>query len=378
MISLARKTLIHEWRRFVPVCISVGFSGVLLMIQTALVLGIFGSAAVYINASSADIWVGYPGTQSVNFGRLLGPDVKTRLQMDPDITEVESYQWLDGDWYSPNANSGSVSIYLSGISTRPDAMMFSRILPNKLREKLREPGAVIVDPADLSTLGTQLGGIAWINRQPVHIVGVLKGLRRLGGVNILSSRESALSIAGLKGEEGSTYYLARLRQPEKLNASLMLLSQHDKRFGPYEAWSSDDFASRSQRYWLMDTGAGVAVLFMACLVCLVGAVITSQSLKAVITSYSREYATLNAMGASRLALAKVVVEQSCWIGSAGLIFSAVISVLLLGVAKYYQVPVEINPFAMLSCCLLVAFMVLISSLSVVRSQLRIDPSLLLR
>lgn len=49
MISLARKSLIHEWRRFVPVGLSVGFSGILLIVQVALVLGIFGSAAIYIN-----------------------------------------------------------------------------------------------------------------------------------------------------------------------------------------------------------------------------------------------------------------------------------------------------------------------------------------
>lgn len=40
MIALARKTLIHEWRRFVPSVFAVGFSGVLLAMQAALVLGI--------------------------------------------------------------------------------------------------------------------------------------------------------------------------------------------------------------------------------------------------------------------------------------------------------------------------------------------------
>ncbi len=69
MIPLARKTLVHEWRRFVPAVFAVGFSGLLLMVQAALVLGIFGSAAVYVRASTADLWAGYPGTQSVNFGR---------------------------------------------------------------------------------------------------------------------------------------------------------------------------------------------------------------------------------------------------------------------------------------------------------------------
>ncbi|MDQ8951754.1 ABC transporter permease [Acinetobacter rudis] len=378
MISLARKTLIYEWRRFIPVGLSVGFAGVLLIVQTALVLGIFGSAAIYIKASSADVWVGYPGTQSVNYGRMIDADVKMRLQMDPAIGQVESYQWVDGEWYSPNTEGGSVSVYLSGISTQPQALMFSKLLPEDLRAKLREPGAVIVDPADLNTLGSKLGERAWINQQPVRIVGLLKGLRGLGGVNILSSKESALQIAGLANSEASTYYLARLKQPEQLPELLTRFSQPDKRFGRYEMWSADDFALRSQRYWLLDTGAGVAVLFMAGLVCLVGVMITSQALKTVINSYSREYATLNALGASRRSLAWVVIEQSLWIGAAGLSFAAVVSTLLLNIAKHYQVPVAMTPIAAVACVLLIIVMVLLSSLSAMRSQLRVDPSLLLR
>ncbi|WP_319016817.1 hypothetical protein [Diaphorobacter aerolatus] len=73
MIALARKTLAYEWRRFVPSVFAVGFAGVLLVMQAALVLGIFSTAAIYVSATSADLWVGYPGTQSVNFGRNIGP-----------------------------------------------------------------------------------------------------------------------------------------------------------------------------------------------------------------------------------------------------------------------------------------------------------------
>ena len=97
MIALARKTLIHEWRRFVPSVFAVGFSGVLLAMQAALVLGIVGSAADYVTAASADLWVGYPGTQSVNFGRNIGSDVEMRLRMDPEVEAVEPYVWVDGD-----------------------------------------------------------------------------------------------------------------------------------------------------------------------------------------------------------------------------------------------------------------------------------------
>ena len=64
IVALARKTLLHEWRRFLPAVVAVAFSGLLLLVQAALVLGIFGSAAVYIEASKGDLWIGYPGTRT--------------------------------------------------------------------------------------------------------------------------------------------------------------------------------------------------------------------------------------------------------------------------------------------------------------------------
>ena len=143
MIALARKTLVHEWRRFVPSIFAVGFAGVLLVMQAALVLGIFSSAAIYVNASSADLWVGYPGTQSVNFGRTISPDVEMRLRMDPDIGKVEPYLWVDGDWRAATTSAqapGGVSVYLSGISSSPSALMFDQVLRPWQRALLREPG----------------------------------------------------------------------------------------------------------------------------------------------------------------------------------------------------------------------------------------------
>lgn len=81
MIALARKTLAYEWRRFLPVVLAMCFAGVLLIVQAALVLGIFGTAAIYVKASSADIWAGFPGTQSVNYGHAISADVESHLRM---------------------------------------------------------------------------------------------------------------------------------------------------------------------------------------------------------------------------------------------------------------------------------------------------------
>lgn len=197
MIALARKTLVYEWRRFVPVVLAVGFSGLMLVAQAALVLGIFGTAAIYVKASSADLWVGYPGTQSVNFGQSIDPDVAMRLRMDPDVLDVEPYEWVDGDWRAQASDSGSVSVYLSGVSVSDGAMMFDQLLGADMRARLREPGAVIVDEADLQTLGLNRDvSRAWINGKPVRVVGLLRGLRGLGGVNVLASVDTAREVKG--------------------------------------------------------------------------------------------------------------------------------------------------------------------------------------
>ena len=382
MIALARKTLIHEWRRFVPSVFAVGFSGVLLAMQAALVLGIFGSAAVYVTASSADLWVGYPGTQSVNFGRNIGSDVEMRLRMDPDVATVEPYVWVDGDWRARTPAQGSagggVSVYLSGISAMDQSMMFTKVLTSWQRQLLREPGAVIVDRADLGTLGAQEGSVAWINNHAVKIVAAVDGLRGLGGVNVLASLSTAREIAETTAANGSTYFVARLKPGAKPQEAQVRLSETGSSFGPYEVWTADAFARRSQRYWMLDTGAGAGVLFMAVIVCLVGAIVTSQSLKAVVAGSAREYAVLNALGVSRASLGRVVVEQACWIGGLGFVLAAVTSAVLLSIAASYRVPVALNMAAVLACAILIAVLSLLSGLGAMRSLLRADPATLLR
>lgn len=383
MIALARKTLVHEWRRFVPAVLGVGFAGLLLLVQAALVLGIFGSAALSVTASSGELWAGYPGTQSVNFGRPIAPDIEMRLRSDPAVQDVEPYLWVDGDWHSTIRGSGGVSVYVSGLRTDRGAMVFSRLLPADLRERLLVPGTVIVDRADLAQLGVDVGGRAWINGQPVDVVGALSGLRALGGVNVLASLETARRLetvdrgAAAGAHAGPTYFVARLHDPLQAEAVQARL-RPSRSFGPVEVWTAADFAQRSQLYWMLDTGAGVAVFFMACIVCLVGAVVTSQSLTAVVAASAREYAMLNALGASRGALSRVVLEQAVWIGVAGLLVAAVTGTALLTLAAQYDVPVAMTLPVAAVCALVVSALALVSGLLSVRALLRAEPAMLLR
>jgi len=376
MVALARKTLIYEWRRFLPAMLAVGFAGLLQLLQIALVLGIFGSTSLYITGSSADVWVGYPGTQSVGSGRNIDADVESRILMDPAIQRVEPYIWVDGDWRGPR-DTGGVSVFVSGIDPRPDGLMFSKALPADLRARLAEPDAVVVDRSALDQLGVDIGQTATINGHQVRVVGVSSGLRALGGVNVLCSLDTARAMDDDPADVGPTYLVAKLHDPSQANAVAVRL-RGATAFGPYTTWSAKDFARISVRYWLFDTGAGAGVLFLAGIVFLVGAVITSQTLIAAINGSMREYATLNALGVGVGALRKVVLEQAFWVGALGLLGAGLLGIVLMLLARSQDVPVVLNVPAALACIILVMGLAAVSGLAAMRSMRRADPATLLR
>jgi len=374
MIPLARKTLVHEWRRFLPAMLAVAFSGLLLLMQAALVFGIFGATAVYITASDADLWVGYPGTQSIELGRPIAPRARTALLMDSGVARVEPFAWVDGDWRGP-AGTGGVSVFVSGISTDPDGMIFSDVLTPAQRASLKEPFAVIVDRADLPKLGVPIGGQALINGDLVRIVGVASGIRALGGVNVVASLDTARALDNDTGGTEVAYYVARLKPGANAAAVAARIDAHAH---GYAAWTASSFARRAVLYWMFQTGAGLGVIFLALVVFIVGAIITSQTLMGAIAGSVREYATLHALGVSLGSLRRVVLEQAAWIGVCGLIAGVLLSLGLIGLARLQDVPVELNLPAWVACAALVMGIALVSGAAAVRALRNADPALLLR
>lgn len=375
MVALARKTLVYEWRRYLPASLAVAFSGMLLLVQLALVFGIFDSAAVYINASRGQLWVGYPGTQSIDLGRGIPRDAEMHVLMDPAVAQVEPFQWVNGDWRGSRA-LGSVSVFVSGIDPSPSALVFARAIPPALRARLEEPGAIIVDRADLPKLGIHVGQTGILNGQRVRLIGTTNGLRALGGVNIVASLATARQL-NVGGDSRPAYYVVRLRDPARADAVAAHLDPKGMR-RRYAVWTAATLASRTVHYWLFETGAGLGVVFMSVVVFLVGTVITSQTLMGAVAGSISEYATLNALGASHGALSRVVMEQAGWVGVVGLAGGGVLSALVLALANAQSVPVAITPLGVFACAALVMGITLLSGLLAVRTLRNADPARLLR
>ncbi|MBU6199351.1 MAG: FtsX-like permease family protein [Xanthomonadaceae bacterium] len=377
VVALASKTLFYEWRKFLPAALAVAFSGLLLLMQAALMFGIFDSASVYVNKSAADLWAGYPGTQTIELGRPIPRDTEMALRMDPDVVRVEPFDWIDGDWRGP-ASHGSVSVFISGIDPAPDGLMFAHAIPAAMRALLYEPDGVIVDAADLSKLGLPIGGSATLNGHRVRIVAACNGLRALGGVNIVSSIATARRLNTDSGNpDRVAYYVAKLRPGAKPE---VVRDRIEKAWPQrhFTVWTGAEFAHTAATYWMFETGAGLGFVFFTFIVFLVGTVITSQTLMAAVASHVREYAMLNALGAGHGALRRVVLEQALIVGGFGIVAGAVVCAALIALAHSQNVPVAFDASAALGCGALVLAIALVSGAMAVRTIAHLEPANLLR
>ena len=375
MKSLALKSLIHDWRRFSPAVVAVAFSGLLVLLQAALILGIFSLSSLYVTKSSADVWIGYPGVQSVDLGRPISEQAELSAWMQPGVKQVEPLLWGSGQWRTET--QGAVNVYIVGVALDAQALALAGTLGAEERSRLAEPDTVLIDAADMNKLDVAPGDTAEINGRRVRIVGLTNGLRGLGGVNVIASVGTTRALdpaAAPKGRVG--YVLARFDTPENVAAATTALNLVGKRAG-FEAMQADAFADRSTLYWLAESGAGIAFIFGSIVAVAVAVIITSQTLTAAVVGSIREYAALRALGFSMGSLRAIVLEQSAWVGVAGLAAAGVMTLLLAAVARTQGVPIVLSLPMMAGAGILIILVALGSGAWALRRVGKADPASLL-
>lgn len=376
-VSIARKTLLHEWRRFLPAVVAVAFSGVLVISQGALLLGIVGANALYVTQSDADFWIGFRGTQSVELGRAIRADAISNFLVDPSVARMEQFLLGSGDWRS-GKEKGGIGVTVVGIDTGNGSLGLARNVPTALRSALREPGTIVIDRGDSDKLSASNGETAEINGRRVRVVGLIDGLRGLGGVNVVASLDTARLIdQTLPSDAGSTYFIGSVVDP---NAAARIIDhlQRSSLSPQIEIWRSRSLADLSTNYMLMESGAGIAFIFATIIALVIGTLITSQTLLAAVNGNIAQYATLRALGVPFQGLQRIVLEQAAWVGLCGLAVSTVVSVVIAVAATTYRVPFDFRTPILLGASVVLFIVAMIAGLAAIRRLRGADPASLLR
>lgn len=373
-VSLARANLLYEWRRYLAAVLALTFAGLLLVVQLALLLGMFGTVSAVVEQSRGDLWIGFRNTPSVDLGRPLHRFADARAWRHPDVEQIESYLTAYGDLR--RADGAPLSVLINGIDARPEGLVYATLLTPAQRAALAEPDTILIDAADLPKLRIPVGGTTEINGRRVRLAGVVVGIRAIGGINILTSLFTARRLAP-ESTNAPTFLVVKLRSgsaPARVAHAL----QDDARYPRHQVWQAADLAARSQTYWLFETGAGTGTAFASLLALIVGMVITSQTLSAAILASIKEFAALRALGVTRADLRRVVIEQALWIGLAGLLVAGLLSVVLSVLADIARIEMRFPGWMLGSVGVLMLLIATVSGLLALRPLDAADPATLLR
>jgi putative ABC transport system permease protein len=376
-MSLARSILIYDWRRFVPALLSVAFAGVLMLVQLGLLLGMFGSVTELLDTSSADLWISSPETESFEQSRDIPARLAALAHLHPQVLHTETLQLHDADWRS--GDHTRVAVSLVGLTPDTRSIACPRPMRDSLCSQLIQPMSVLVDRGDLDKLGTAVGKLAEVNGHRVRVIGVTSGLRSIGSAYIFASQqtERTLGERAREPDDPVTFVLLKLLAgADALQVRDQLQSLMHR--SVYRVWTAPEFSMQSQRYWLLESGVGAGFLFSSMLGLVIGIVITSQTLRAVILGSLREYATFRAIGVPARKLSAVILEQSLWIGLVGALATVLLSVVASVLARSLYIPLSLNAWAIVSAAILSIATAMLSGLLALRELYRLEPVELLR
>ncbi|MCA3256332.1 MAG: ABC transporter permease [Alphaproteobacteria bacterium] len=367
MISIARKTLLHDWKRYLAAIVALAFSGLLMLVQVGLLYGMFGSITVLVDNGSADLWVTSRGAQGLDASAGVPQRYEGRFWMHPDVVDVRPLAYGGGDWRKGDVRK---PVMLYGLDLRPGALAAPKGLSDGLVAALAEPGAVIVDRSDLAGLGVEVGDSAEINRQRVRIVGAVSGYRGMLAANVFASA-ATLRQLGAAPAGDPPFYMIRLRPDADTRTVARDLQPRDGA-AAYSVWRAADLSKATHAEWMAGSGSGAAFAFSAVIALIIGAGVTSQTLRGATLASLREFAALRALGIGIGRLRRVLLEQALWTGAMGLAASAAMLGVVALVCAAAGVPIAFPPSvvaAVAACLMAIALLSGVASLGVLyRSQ----------
>jgi len=327
-MSLALATLLYEWRRYSAAMVALAVAGLLILAQVGMFTGIVKGVTATLDRSRADIIVMPPKMESlINSG---GGSLPARLQpqmyMHPEVAEVAAWDIEGGRWVNhPKDGKKAVTTYVDVnlVDTRPGAVTLPTDFTEETRRALMEPYAVAIDESQLKRLGVKLGDDASLNGKTVRVRAILTGYPNINNASITVSRDT-LRLLGMVQKNGKTGPLMlRLRDPARAEVVREQLNKSSK--NAYRAWTRAELAEANQGALMKEQIIGLFITATVIIGAFIGVAITSMTLRGAILSSIKEFASLRALGVPMNALRGIVLELSLWVGVAGFIVTAILT-----------------------------------------------------
>lgn len=361
--------------------VALAFSGLLILAQVGIFVGIGKGFTAQIDRARADIMVLGPGAKAL-FG---GPSGLPRRMIPlvyshPEVTQVAPLDGSGGRFQnilSPEeqakeearakrAGKGkpggsarkSEFVNVTVIDAIPGYVTVPTDYTQSMIEALRRPFAIAVDETALKRLGVKKGDKALYNGKTVYVAVVTKGYPNIIQPTLVMSRDTLRMLGEADTGQRVGPLMVEIQDPSR--AEIVVAQLNKKADGKFRAWTRQELADANSGAMLDDQIIGIILGFSAFLGLLIGVIITWQTLRGAIMANIKEFASLRALGVSMGDLRNIVMELSFWVGIVGVFAAGLLTWLVSLIAVAGGVPMYFPPTLII---IVAVFLVIIAMVS---------------
>ncbi|HEY2380902.1 MAG TPA: FtsX-like permease family protein [Terriglobia bacterium] len=371
-MRIAWRNLAHDKVRFIVTIIGVAFSVFLTIFQGSLLAGFIRAASKNIDATDGDIWLTARGLNCFEFATSLPSRYVEISRGIPGVHEARRIVAGYANWRKPSGSSQLVFLIGADAGIGHD---FPLPLLHSARPAI-SPETVTIDATDAKLLEvSSLPADLEINNLRATVAKAADGFGSFFGAPYVYTGYADAARYLQVPPENVSFIVLRI---SPRNSPSVVKRELQRRLPDIDVWTREEFSAHSQTFWVLQTGAGGAILVAAILGFVVGFVVVSQNMYAMTMEKLEEFATLKALGASPWYVRRIVLQQALISGFAGSLIGVLLT--LPGVAATQRTISWIYmpwwlPYAMGSTGLLMSAL---ASLAALRRALSIDPARVFR
>lgn len=369
VVKLAYRNLFHDRLSFFVTVVGILFSVVLVAIQSGIYLGSANKIATIIDAAPADLWVVPLGTKSYDDPSFLSGRERYVALSVPGVEDSEDMLVSFARWRKPLG--GETTVLLIGTAGDSPKALPANIIEGR-RAALEGPNTVAIDRSYFNDLGVnRLYDNAELNGTAVKLVAITKRVRSFTTLPfVFTSLDEARRLSGA-GQEQASYQRVKVLPGADIEAVRKDIAA---RLPDTEVLTQAEFRTRSQDYWLKQTGAGAALDAGKLLGLIVGIVIVAQTLYSSTKDHINEFATLRALGAGADYIVKVILIQAVLSGLIGYVLGMSLALAAIHFAQDTKLTIVMTAPLAAQLFAITIGMCIFAAISAIIKVVRIDPA----
>jgi putative ABC transport system permease protein len=365
-VALARRSLVHYWRRTAAAVTGVAFAIVLMNMELGVMNGLVANSTGFVDRWPADVWVMSTGTTNFDMAKPMP------LELLSQVKSVQGVAWAEpvvATWLPWKSSAGTEE--LVEVVALPAGGHLDIPWPAEPAgsEKLLERSGVVVDAADRKRLRVnEVGDTAELWGMRVQVAGFTQGMR-----SFTTSPYVVVAQRDLERWNGREVGYVAVKTADSV-APLELRDRIRETLPHMKVLTTGEWRRQVHNYWMWGTGLGIAFLLVAGLGLVVGAAVVGQTLYAMAEDQRMDFGMLKALGAGNRFVALVVARQALAIAVLGYLVGLACSVPLIAWLRWTATPVQVTGTALAAGLAGVVLVCILAAVLPARSLARLEPA----